>query len=126
MEKYPTLQVRTQMILDRLVGWTPQTIDRQRLLLEFSHESAIYGAAVAVACHRYPTRISNASTMLDGPVETPVLDYASSESIYDKTESPVLVSKSVVTENVTTKKLKRSPWSWLVNFFKKIFARSKS
>jgi len=125
MEKYPTLQARTQMVLDRLIGWTPQTGDRQRLLLEFSQESAIYGAAVAVACHRYPTRISNASTMLDGPAEIPVLDYTSTESIYEKTESPVLVSKRVVIENETSEKARRSPWSWLVNFFKKIFARSK-
>lgn len=50
MEKYPRLQERTQAALDRLTGWTDgYDPNIQRMLLEFSPESAIFGAAVAVA-----------------------------------------------------------------------------
>ena len=48
MEKYPSLQARTQRVLDRMTGWTPSN-GKQRLELQFSYESAIFGAAVAVA-----------------------------------------------------------------------------
>ncbi|KAK6361876.1 hypothetical protein TWF730_005588 [Orbilia blumenaviensis] len=50
LEKYPTLLSRTQAALDQLTGWHQTThAHKQRIVLEFSSESAIYGAAVAVA-----------------------------------------------------------------------------
>ncbi|KAJ6262356.1 Hexokinase-1 [Drechslerella dactyloides] len=49
MEKYPGLLERTQAVLDRLTGWSPGDVETQRILLEFAPESAIFGAAVAVA-----------------------------------------------------------------------------
>ncbi|KAK6534544.1 hypothetical protein TWF281_005858 [Arthrobotrys megalospora] len=49
MEKYPNLLRRTQDALDKLTGWQPTTFNKQRIVLEFSAESAIFGAAVAVA-----------------------------------------------------------------------------
>ncbi|KAF3919390.1 Hexokinase-1 [Orbilia brochopaga] len=49
MEKFPGLLERTQAVLDRLTGWSPEATEAQRILLEFAPESAIFGAAVAVA-----------------------------------------------------------------------------
>ncbi|RVD88275.1 uncharacterized protein DFL_002464 [Arthrobotrys flagrans] len=50
LEKYPNLLGRTQDALDKLTGWHPTSpVQTQRIVLEFSSESAIYGAAVAVA-----------------------------------------------------------------------------
>ncbi|KAK6340835.1 hypothetical protein TWF696_009153 [Orbilia brochopaga] len=56
MEKYPDLLERTQAVLDRLTGWSPENTGTQRILLQFSPESAIFGAAVAVAAaHSKPS-----------------------------------------------------------------------
>ncbi|KAF3172224.1 hypothetical protein TWF225_008634 [Orbilia oligospora] len=50
LEKYPSLLRRTQDALDKLTDWQPTSpLQSQRIVLEFSAESAIYGAAVAVA-----------------------------------------------------------------------------
>ncbi|KAK6521393.1 hypothetical protein TWF506_001613 [Arthrobotrys conoides] len=50
LEKYPNLLRRTQDALDKLTSWHPtSSLQNQRIVLEFSAESAIYGAAVAVA-----------------------------------------------------------------------------
>ncbi|KAK6507116.1 hypothetical protein TWF481_005565 [Arthrobotrys musiformis] len=50
LEKYPNLLQRTQDALDKLTDWNPKNpLQNQRIVLEFSSESAIYGAAVAVA-----------------------------------------------------------------------------
>lgn len=130
MEKYPLLRERTQQVLDRIVGWTPQTTNKQRLLLEFSHESAIYGAAVAVACHKATERNSTASLVTDNTPNTSTYEFLPSVATGDK--PPVIVSgqamhserKKTMPEDGSTSR--KRPWTWLIYIFKKIFGITKA
>ncbi|KAF3937969.1 Hexokinase-1 [Dactylella cylindrospora] len=80
MEKYPRLLERTQASLDRLTGWSSATESKQRMLLEFSSESAIFGAAVAVAAALEKSNAPGSSGSLTAPVSLPHTERSSNAS----------------------------------------------
>jgi len=144
MEKYPNLQARTQQVLDRMTGWTPSN-GKQRLELQFSYESAIFGAAVAVAAagstlpapnSKIPERASNASTFVGSErtaAASPKIDDAndcdkhsivvSKDLAKDNDTLEILPGKEQTSQPLKKRKRKSNPWSWMVNFFKRILGK---
>ncbi|KAF3906263.1 Hexokinase-1 [Dactylellina cionopaga] len=81
MEKYPRLLKRTQQALDKLTGWTPGSDDNHmRIILEFAPESAIFGAAVAVAAALEKKTGTATSPVLVAPTSLPQTERSSNAS----------------------------------------------